>query len=161
MRFSDWSSDVCSSDLEELIDLLSLPEAPVWAIGNYRGLVSRKDALFTAGAALNQDDIDRFFEVAEFILSEDDPALDLPPEERWSANIYGKKRDISGSMRAAVSELLVLFAVYGDRVLGSQVNQVGIRVDALVSRLLHAVEARKWLSQKSDLPLLAERSEEH
>ena len=143
---------------EDLIDLLTLPEAPVWAIGNYRGLVSRKDALFTAGAALNQDDIDRFFEVAEFILSEDDPALDLPPEERWSANIYGKKRDISGSMRAAVSELLVLFAVYGDRVLGSQVNPVGIRVDALVSRLLHAVEARKWLSQQSDLPLLAEAS---
>ena len=77
---------------EDLIDLLTLPEAPVWAIGNYRGLVSRKDALFTAGVALNQDDIDRFFEVAEFILSEDDPALDLPPEERWSANIYGKKR---------------------------------------------------------------------
>src|SRR3546814_16459684 len=61
-------------------------------------------------------------------------------------------------MRAAVSELLVLFAVYGDRVLGSQVNPVGIRVDALVSRLLHAVEARKWLSQQSDLPLLAEAS---
>src|SRR3546814_6995564 len=31
-------------------------------------------------------------------------------------------------------------------------------VDALVSRLLHAVEARKWLSQQSDLPLLAEAS---
>src|SRR3546814_19011005 len=92
MRISDWSSDVCSSDL-------------------------------------------------------DDPALDLPPEERWSANIYGKKRDISGSMRAAVSELLVLFAVYGDRVLGSQVNPVGIRVDALVSRLLHAVEARKSIGR--------------
>src|SRR3546814_3033211 len=121
---------------EELIDLRSLPEAPVWAIGNYRGLVSRKDALFTAGAALNQDDIDRFFEVAEFILSEDDPALDLPPEERWSANFYGKKRDISGSMRAAVSELLVLFAIYGDRVLGSQVNPVGLTFDAFVSSLL-------------------------
>lgn len=143
---------------EDLIDLLALPESPVWAIGNYRGLVSRKDALFTAGRALTQNDIDRFFEVAEFILSEDDPALDLPPEERWSANIYGKKRDISGSMRAAVGELLVLFAVYGDRVLGPQVNPVGIRIDALVSRLLHAVEARKWLSQQSDLPLLAEAS---
>lgn len=143
---------------EDLIDLLALPESPVWAIGNYRGLVSRKDALFTAGAALTQDDIDCFFEVAEFILSEDDPALDLPPEERWSANIYGKKRDISGSMRAAVGELLVLLAVYGDRILGPQVSPVGIRVDALVSKLLRAVEARKWLSQQSDLPLLAEAS---
>src|SRR3546814_18063834 len=45
---------------EELIDLIYLPEDPVWASGNYRCLVSRKDALFTAGNVLNQDDIHRF-----------------------------------------------------------------------------------------------------
>lgn len=143
---------------QDLIDLLGLPESPVWAIGNYRGLVSRKDALFTAASALAQPDIDRFFEVAEFILSEDDPSLDLAPENRWRANIYGKKRDISGSMRAAVGELLVLLAVYGDRVLGSHVHPVGVRVDALVSKLLRGVEERAWLSQQADLPLLAEAS---
>lgn len=142
----------------DLTDLLALPESPVWAIGNYRGLVSRKDALFTAGAALTQEDINRFFEVAEFILSEDDPALDLPPEERWSANIYGKKRDISGSMRAAVGEFLVLLSVYGDRTIGPHVTPVAVRVDALVAKLLRAVETRRWLSQQSDLPLLAEAS---
>lgn len=142
----------------DLVDLLALPEAPVWAIGNYRGLISRKDALFTAGAELTQIDIDRFFEVAEFILSEDDPALDLEPEKRWTANIYGKKRDISGSMRAAVGELLVLLAVYGDRVLGGQVKPVRPRVDQLVTTLLSKVEARAWLSRQSDLPLLAEAS---
>ncbi len=142
----------------DLTDLLALAESPVWAIGNYRGLVSRKDALFTAGAALTQADIDRFFDVAEFVLSEDDPALDLPPEERWTANIHGKTRDISGSMRAAVGELLVLLSVYGDRVLGPHIAPVGVRVDALVTRLLRAVETRKWLSRQSDLPLLAEAS---
>lgn len=147
--------DVVEADL---VDLLALAESPVWAIGNYRGLVSRKDALFTAGAALTQADIDRFFDVAEFVLSEDDPALDLPPEERWTANIHGKTRDISGSMRAAVGELLVLLSVYGDRVLGPHVAPVGVRVDALVTRLLRAVETRKWLSRQSDLPLLAEAS---
>lgn len=143
---------------DDLVDLLALPEAPVWAIGNYRGLVSRKDALFAAGGALTQDDIDRFFEVADFILAEDDPALDMPREERWKANIYGKKRDISGAMRASVGELLVLLAVYGDRILGSRINPVGIRVDALVSKLLRDVEARAWLSRQADLPLLAEAS---
>lgn len=143
---------------DDLVDLLALAEAPVWAVGNYRGLVSRKDALFTAGSALTQGDIDRFFEVAEFILSEDDPALDLAPEDRWQANIYGKKRDISSSMRAAVGELLVLLAVYGDRTLGPHVHPVGVRVDALVSKLLRGVEERAWLSQQADLPLLAEAS---
>ncbi|HMG48563.1 MAG TPA: helix-turn-helix domain-containing protein [Allosphingosinicella sp.] len=142
----------------DLVDLLALPETPVWAIGSYRGLISRKDALFTAGSELTQLDIDRFFEVAEFILSEDDPALDLEPEKRWSANIYGKTRDISGSMRAAVGELLVLLAVYGNHVLGSHVGPVGVRVDMLVSKLLTGVETRAWLSRQSDLPMLSEAS---
>lgn len=140
----------------DLADLLALPDAPVWAIGNYRGIVSRKDALFVTGAALTQENIDSFFQVAEYILSEDDPALDLPPEDRWKANIYGKKREISGAMRSAVGEFLVLLAVYGARLLGPHLSPVDIRADALVSKLLRNVAARRWLSQQSDLPLLAE-----
>jgi len=140
----------------DLADLLAVPDTPVWAIGNHRGMISRKDALFAAGVALSQEAVDRFFVIAELILSEDDPSLDLPPEERWKANIYGKKREISGAMRSAVSELLVLLAVYGGRVLGPNVGPVDIRVDALVSKLLRDVESRRWLSQQYDLPLLAE-----
>lgn len=145
--------------VEEHVDaLLALPESPVWAIGNYRGLVSRKDALFTAGSALRQPDIDRFFEVAEFILSEDDPALDLEPSERWQASTYGKRRDVSGAMRAAVGEMLVLLGVYGDSLLASHIASVGPRVDQLVMRLLRGVESRAWISRQADLPLLAEAS---
>lgn len=140
----------------DLINLLGLPDTPVWAIGNYRGIVSRKDALFVTGGALTQEDVDRFFQVAEYILSEDDPALDLAPEDRWKANIYDKKREISGAMRSAVGEFLVLLAVYGARLLGPHLDPVDIRVDALVSKLLRNVASRRWLSQQGDLPLLAE-----
>jgi len=142
----------------DLALLLAQPDSPVWAIGNHRGLVSRKDALFAAGAALTQQDIERFFEVAEIILSEDDPALDMPPGERWTANMHGKTREISSALRVAIGELLVLFAVYGSQVLGPHIRPVEVKVDALVSRLLRHVEARKWLSQRHDLPLLAEAS---
>jgi plasmid maintenance system antidote protein VapI len=142
----------------DLAQLLAIAESPVWAIGNYRGIVSRMDALFAAGTALTQQDIDRFFEVADFVLSEDDPTLDLTPEDRWKANIHGKKRDISGAMRTAVGELLVLFAVYGARVLGPHVQPVASRVDALVEKLLRGAGTRHWLAQRDDLPLLAEAS---
>ena len=140
----------------DLVHLLAIEDTPVWAIGNYRGLVSRKDALFAAGKALTQEDIDRFFEVAEFVLSEDDPSLDLAPEDRWTAGMRGKKRDISGALRVGINELLVLFAVYGGQVLGPHIRPVRLRVDALISKLLRGVEARNWLSQREDLPVLAE-----
>ncbi|MEN3950924.1 helix-turn-helix domain-containing protein [Iodidimonas sp. SYSU 1G8] len=143
---------------QDLVELITLDDTPIWATDNYRGVISRKDALFTAGTSLTQADLDRFFEVAEFILSEDDPALDLPPEDRWKSNIFGKKREISGPMRDAVGEMLVLLSVYGDQVLGPQINSVTIRVNTLVSRLLRNRPARNWLSQEADLPLLAEAS---
>lgn len=160
MLVADLAGTDFSSIEADLTELLQLPEAPVWAIGNFRGLVSRKDAFFTAGAELGTEEIDRFFEVAHFVLTEDDPALDLEPNERWSAGIYGKKREISGAMRAAVGELLVLLSVYGDRVLGSQVEPVANRVDRLVASLLTSAETRAWLSRQSDLPLLAEAAPE-
>lgn len=142
----------------DLAEILALPDSPVWAIGNYRGIVSSKDALFAAGAALTQDDVDRFLEVVEFVLSEDDPALDMAPEHRWTANIHGKSREISGAMRAAFGEFLVLLAVDGAQALGSHLRSIGFRVDALVSKMLRNVEARNWLSQRHDLPLLTEAS---
>jgi hypothetical protein len=101
------------------VSLLQLPEAPVWAIGNFRGLVSRKDALFTAGAELGTEEIDRFFEVAHFVLTEDDPASTLSRTNAGAPAFTASARS-PGAMRAAIGELLVLFAVYGDRVLGSK-----------------------------------------
>lgn len=142
----------------DLADLLRMPDTPVWAIGDYRGVVSRKDALFAAGAGLRQGEVDRFFDVAQFVLSEDDPALDLPPEDRWAANVRGKSRDVSSALRRAIGELLVLLAVHGEQTLGPHLSPVCPRVDRLVSSLLRDVEARRWLSQRDDLPLLAEAS---
>ena len=36
------------------------------------------------------DIVDRFLEVAEIVLSERDPALDLPEEEQFMASLNGK-----------------------------------------------------------------------
>ena len=142
----------------DLADLLTISDPPVWAIGNYRGLVSRKDAFFAVSDALQRSDLDRFFTVAELVLTEDDPSLDLPPEERWSAGIHGKIRQISGALRQSVGELLVLFAVYGDQLLGARLGPVSVRVDRLVLDLLKGSDARTWLTQRDDLALLGEAS---
>ncbi|HEX8222500.1 MAG TPA: helix-turn-helix domain-containing protein [Allosphingosinicella sp.] len=157
MLLSDLASGNSFEEVEiQLTQLLAIADSPVWAIGNYRGIVSRKDALFAAGTALTQEDIERFFIVADLVLSEDDPALDLPVEDRWTAGMHGKKRDVSGALRAAVGELLVLFAVYGDRVLARHLQSIRHTVEALVEKLLRGVKARHWLAQRDDLPLLAE-----
>ncbi|WP_292962363.1 helix-turn-helix transcriptional regulator [Novosphingobium sp. UBA1939] len=142
----------------DMLDLLALPDAPVWAIGNYRGIVCRRDALFAVHSSLLDADIEVFLKEAEFILSEDDPALDLEPDKRWSAGIYGKKREISGSLRQAIGDMLVLLAVYGDELIKGRLDKIAPRVDRLVERLLLGKPYRNLVALSSDMRSLAEAS---
>lgn len=140
----------------DVAELAALADAPVWAIGNYRGLVSRKDALFAIADAITPEDLDSFLKLAELVFSLDDPQFDLPVEERWRANILGKRPEVSGALRQAAGELLVLLALYGDRLIGTRIGSVAPRIEALVGRILKGADARSWLSRQGDLQLLAE-----
>jgi len=142
----------------DMLDLLAFPDAPVWAIGNYRGIVCRRDALFAVHSSLLDSDIEAFLKEVEFILSEDDPALDLEPEKRWSAGIYGKKREISGALRQAIGDMLVLLAVYGDELIKGRLDKISPRIDRLVERLLLGKPYRNLVALSSDMQSLAEAS---
>lgn len=144
-------------DIErDVAELAALADAPVWAIGNYRGLVSRKDALFAIADAITPEDMDSFLKLAELVFSLDDPQFDLPAEERWRANILGKRPEVSGALRQSAGELLVLLALYGDSLIGARLGSIAARVEGLVGRVLKGADARAWLSRQGDLQLLAE-----
>ena len=83
---------------DDVARLLQVDDTPVWSAGQYRGVASKIDALFAIARMVTPADLDRFFDSAEYVLSESDPALDLPEEKRWAAALYGKKRDHSGSV---------------------------------------------------------------
>ncbi len=144
----------------DVAELAALEDAPVWSIGSYRGVVSRKDALFAIADAITPDDFFSFLTLAELILSLDDPRLDLPAEDRWRAGMLEKRPEVSGALREAVGELLVLFAIHGDSRLRGRVPDAGARIDALVARILTGSNTRAWLSRQADLRLLAEASPE-
>ena len=52
--------------------------------------------------------------LAEYVLSEADPALELPEDDRWAAGIYGKVRDHSAALREGICETLVILSVHGN-----------------------------------------------
>ena len=83
-------------------------DPPVWSIGKYRGVCSRIDALFSVAPAVTTKNLDDFFFLAEYILSERDPKLDLPAESRWKAAVYGKVRNHSDALRTGIRDTLIL-----------------------------------------------------
>ena len=137
--------------------LLALEDSPLWSAGEHRGVVSRIDALFGVREFVTGPDLDNFFFVAECVLSESDPALDLPEDERRAANVYGKVRDHSAALREGIREMLVLLSVHGDTLFR---NRLGVdletRISSLIHRLLTPLTIDKLLSHQDDLPDYAE-----
>ena len=146
---------------ETLTRLLDLEDCPVWSVAEHRGVVSKLDALFAISRSVTEKHIEDFLELAEYVLSESDPSLELPERDRWAAGLYGKTRDHSSALRDGICETLVLLAVHGNdlfqRRLGTDVEQ---RVSSLVERLLTPLALEKLLSHESNLPLYAEAAPE-
>ncbi len=137
--------------------LLRHDDSPVWSAGRYRGVASKIDALFAIARMITPADLDRFFMAAEYVLSESDPALELPEENRWAAALYGKKRDHSGALREGVCETLVILSVHGNNLFQSRLGiDVEGRVVVLIRKLLTQLTLEKLLSHDRDLPRYAE-----
>ena len=91
------------------------------------------------------------------VLSEKDPALELPEDKRAFANLYGKSREHSRALRDGICETLVLLAVHGNNLFSKRLGMdVQAHVDMLIRRLLTPLSPEKLLSQTDNLPLYAE-----
>lgn len=142
---------------ETVARLLHIEDCPVWSVGQYRGAVSKIDALFAISGTLIGRHLEEFFWIAEYVLSESDPALDLPSHDRFAAGIFGKVRDHSTTLRTGVCETLVLLSVHGNYLFQ---DRLGIDIEAwvsdLVRRLLTPLTLETLLLQDDDLPRYAE-----
>ncbi len=146
------------SDVENAVaELLNLPEPPLWSTGSHRGVVSRIDALFGIAGVVTGPHLVAFFSLAEEVLSEPDPALDLPEGERWTAALHGKTRNHSPALRKGICETLTLLSLHGGNLFGNKLDiDPEARVSSLIRRLLTPLTTDRLLSHLDDLPAYAE-----
>jgi hypothetical protein len=151
------SGKPCEEIEEDVTELLMFDDPPVWSIGKFRGVASKIDAFFAVHSAVTLKDLKEFFLAAEIVLSEDDPALELPEDRRAFASLYGKTREHSSSVREGICETLVLLALHGNDLFAKRLGMdVQVEVDMVIRRLLTPLTPKKLLSQTHNLPLYAE-----
>ena len=151
------TSDRYQTIERSVTELLQLEHSPVWSVGRYRGVASKLDVLYAAKGLVTKEDLDNFFLTARIVLSESDPALDLPEDKQWAASIYGKTRNHSAALREGMCETLVLLAIHGNNLFRERLGMnVKGYVNATVRELLMPFAAETWASQRSDLPRYAE-----
>jgi addiction module HigA family antidote len=141
--------------------LAQLNDAPVWSVGNFRGVISKIDLLFAVAWSITEMDIKRYLDLARIVLGEDDPKLDLPESERWAAAMHGKLREFSSALREGISETLVLLAVHGNHLFKARlgVDTAG-EAARLVRDLLKPLTTRNFEANDRDLPTYAEAAPE-
>ena len=144
-------------DVEKHVaQLRQVEDSPVWSVGSHRGVTSKIDALFAVAPQMTETNITSFLAVAEDVLSEADPRLELPEAERWAAAVRGKVRAHSDALRNGILETLVLLSVHGNYLFLDQLGfDAEAKVSDLVARLLTPL-AERLQSQERDLPAYAE-----
>lgn len=149
-------------EIEKQVAVLrTFEDPPIWAVGQFRGVASKIDAFFAVHNAVTSKDLADFFFAAEIVLSETDPALDLPDDKRAFAALYGKQREYSGALREGICETLVLLAVHGETLFSERLGiNVRTKVDLFIRRLLTPLAPDKLLSQQHDFPFYAEAAPE-
>ena len=148
-------------DLREEVAALGVGGDPFLArLGGTIGVVSHVDAFLVLRSSLRGDDLETLREVVREVLTEGDPRLGLPQDDRWRAPLLGKTRSYSSDLRRGLASTLALLGAYGDQtidgagVTGSEwaawmVREVLIQANADGTCLL-------WASLADVLPLLAE-----
>ncbi|MCK6376166.1 MAG: hypothetical protein L6Q69_18985 [Zoogloea sp.] len=158
----DWIATIAQRDYEEierdLQQLASLDDAPILHIGSIWKARSPLELLNLCAGRITRDELNRFFEAAEAILSTPDPKLELPENQRWMAAVHGKVHPFSGFLVEAICDTLVKLAVHDDAHPQLRTLAVAARIDHLVHTLLHGADPLRWLSLASYLPKLAEAS---
>lgn len=169
---SVWN-DSSQGDREALAQLSNMPydnlqsilvrwanesDSPIRRVGDIWMIAAPEDAWWLLARYLTKDDLQRFENVAIDILSELDPAFELPPDQRFAASVYGKVLTRSGHLRNGVAEMLALMATLSSEIQFSA-NRTGEEVArGIVWQLMERAKNNEtlWASLAYQLPLLAE-----
>jgi hypothetical protein len=138
-------------------------DPPVRHVGNIWFLTSKEDAWNLLSRYVNFDDTKRLESLVLEVLSEVNPSLDLPINERWAAALHGKVLSFSENLREGIADTLAIVGAESGVAGWSQSTSPQEYVDRVVYKLFNTANAdwKIWSSLSSILRLLAEASPSH
>ena len=152
-------SGLAYADLQAaLTPYVSALDSPLRKVGEAWKVSSPRDAWFLLAHFLSSADVEAYQSVVIDVLGAVDPRFELASDQRWTAEFDGIRPDYSGWLRHGLGEVLILFSLFGDRVLTARDGSR--RAAHVVRSLLKDATAQRWWSLSGDFRLLAEAAPE-
>lgn len=154
----DLSGKAYGEWIAKIRKVASAKAAPLeYAIGRWK-FTSRYEPWLYLGGQIGPDVLERFKTLAIRVLTEPDPRLELPKQQRFAASAYGKERKYSNRLREGIAETLALLGSHGDALTSCRSGLPKSIAASVVNELLSGATSHEWASLNDVLPLLAEAS---
>jgi len=116
----------------------------------------RREIWSALGQRLFDDHLENFKNIVVNVLKERDPKFELPPEERFAANIHGKVLSRSPNLRRGLAESLALMGSHPDALTSCSIGKAEDTAALAVREILADADWVLWASLNDLLPLPAE-----
>jgi len=139
-------------------EVASQPGSPYQLKNGKWHVDNRLQLLEKFGPSLFDDHLDRFQDASIMVLGENDPKIDLPPNEQIIAGIKGKVLSYSTSLRKGLAEGLAILGSNPSSFTSCSIGKSETTVIVVVRNIFSESDWIRWATLNDLLPLLAESS---
>lgn len=129
----------------------------IFQIGDWK-FIPRFEGWYALGEKLHDEHLDALHSVAVSVLREEDPQFELPPEERYLAEIKGKVFKHSPPLRKGIAESLALLGSHPQALSSCSRAKAEYTANRTINVILSDADWVVWASLDGLLPLLSEAS---
>jgi len=144
-----------SSWISKIREILQFPDTPL-SFKNGIWKLNRSRLWNVLGARIFDQNLDVFKSIIVEVLTEKDPAFDLPPEERFAASIHEKVFSYSNTLRKGLAEGLGVLGSKPDVLSNCSVGKAETTAVLAIREIFSDSDWILWGSLNSLLPDLAE-----
>lgn len=139
-------------------ELLQLDKTPFIYKNGVWSIKEREQIIPSLSSLIFNNHIDKYKELLIDVLTEKDPAFELPKEDRYAANIYGKTKKYSDNLRIGIANGLAILGCNANIFINCDLGKVENSIFIIVKDILETSGWVSWGSLNDLLPILAEAS---
>ncbi|RPS37631.1 hypothetical protein IPC1008_25655 [Pseudomonas aeruginosa] len=144
--------------IEKLRDVLWIEGSPLTHRDGIWAIKDRERCWIDFGFRVFDDHLESMADVCKAVLEVNDPALDLPADDRYAAAIHGKVLPYTNDLREGLAGTLALLGTKAGALSNCRKGKAGSIVEEVVYFLLGNADWVRWASLSELAPTLAEAS---